>query len=223
LILKVDESGKVAEAGFERHAAWQKSRADRVGQGTRPTRVARKMTAVAKDEVPSADVAEAAAGAEIVQVKRPEEKRPGGSRFGSLVHAALAVVPLDADADQIRQVVDGQARWLSATEEERAAAANLVAAALEHPVIRAASQSGEGALRRELGVSRQRGDGQILEGVIDLAFKEPDADGWRIVDFKTDRDLSTEALSRYRRQLGEYMLAVTEATGEPCSSTLLVL
>lgn len=66
---------------------------------------------------------------------------------------------------------------------------------------------------------------QLVEGVIDLAFRNPDG-AWTIVDYKTDlfandavRHARTE---QYRRQVDLYALCWTRLTGEPVTERVLV-
>mgnify|MGYP000941432789 CR=1 FL=1 len=61
-------------------------------------------------------------------------------------------------------------------------------------------------------------DGTLVEGVVDLAFREEGA--WTVVDFKTDRDLGLE-LPVYRRQVALYARAVASAMGEMAHGVLL--
>jgi ATP-dependent helicase/nuclease subunit A len=63
-------------------------------------------------------------------------------------------------------------------------------------------------------------DGVLVEGVVDLAFEE--ADGWTVVDFKTNDPMET-GTQLHRRQLAQYMAAVRQASGRPASGTLLYL
>jgi ATP-dependent helicase/nuclease subunit A len=58
-------------------------------------------------------------------------------------------------------------------------------------------------------------DGRLLEGIIDLAFLEPDR--WVVVDFKTD----TIASVRYERQLQWYVYALAKLTGLGATGHLL--
>jgi len=147
--------------------------------------------------------------------------RPGGPRFGTLVHATLATVALDADAAQVADAVDLQARILGAPAEEIAAATVLVGAALAHPLIaRARDAARAGRCRRETPVSSREADGSLVEGALDLAFE--DADGWTVVDFKTDAEIGAE-LPRYRRQVSIYASVVAKATGKNVSAILLRL
>jgi ATP-dependent exoDNAse (exonuclease V) beta subunit len=60
--------------------------------------------------------------------------------------------------------------------------------------------------------------GTLVEGVLDLAFREKDA--WTVVDFKTDREFEKE-LAQYKRQVGLYALSIERATGEFCGGVLM--
>jgi tetratricopeptide (TPR) repeat protein len=94
------------------------------------------------------------------------------------------------------------------------------------PLLREAAASPE--VRREVPVTlRQDGAGQagpsrLLEGVVDLAFREVAGAGWRVVDFKTDSG-EGDALEAYRAQVRLYLEAVARSTGRPARGTLLFL
>jgi len=62
-------------------------------------------------------------------------------------------------------------------------------------------------------------DGTMVEGVVDLAFRE--VDHWVVVDFKTDREISEQGGERYRRQVAVYCAAIARATGEPAVGRIL--
>jgi len=64
----------------------------------------------------------------------------------------------------------------------------------------------------------------LAEGVLDLAFREADAnfDGWTVVDFKTDREFSN-ASGHYLAQVRLYVQAVTAATKMPARGMILVV
>ena len=81
-------------------------------RAARPT--VRVETATEHARVP---VAGAPDRVDVVELPR-DGRRPKGRRFGSLVHATLATVPLDADGARVRQVVELQARVLGAPPEE---------------------------------------------------------------------------------------------------------
>jgi ATP-dependent helicase/nuclease subunit A len=64
----------------------------------------------------------------------------------------------------------------------------------------------------------QHDDGLVVEGIVDLAFKQ---DGtWVVVDFKTDQDWA-QTLDVYLRQVQLYAHMVARATGEPARSVLM--
>jgi ATP-dependent helicase/nuclease subunit A len=108
-----------------------------------------------------------------------------------LVHASLAVVPLDASEDQVRQIVSLYARVLGAEDQEVTAALAVMRATLDHPLLRRALKAQvNGFCRRETPMTLTLEDGTLVEGVLDLAFLQ---DGlWTVVDFKTDRELKKE-------------------------------
>ena len=66
-------------------------------------------------------------------------------------------------------------------------------------------------------------DGSLIEGVVDLAFREDRSDfsGWTVVDFKTDREFAASA--RYLAQVRLYSQAIRAATDSPVRGVLLVL
>ena len=89
-------------------------------------------------------------------VERGDRERPGGRRFGALVHALLASIDLDAwrRCDQGRGGYH-HGRLVGATEEEVQAAIATVGGALAHPILRrAAASAGKGGLRRDWRYSR---------------------------------------------------------------------
>ena len=63
---------------------------------------------------------------------------------------------------------------------------------------------------------------RVLEGVIDLAFREPD--GWVVADYKTDVGTDPDFPSRaaaYRRQVELYAEAWARLSGEPVKERVL--
>ncbi|PYM81108.1 MAG: ATP-dependent deoxyribonuclease subunit A, partial [Candidatus Rokuibacteriota bacterium] len=151
----------------------------------------------------------------------PGGPRPGGPRFGTLVHAVLATVGLDATPAQIAEGVSLQARILGAPADEVTAATALVGTALAHPLMSRAREAWRaGRCRRETPVACREPDGSLVEGVLDLAFEE--AGGWTVVDFKTDVEIAAD-LGRYRRQVGLYASVVAKATGRNVTAVLMQL
>jgi ATP-dependent helicase/nuclease subunit A len=155
---------------------------------------------------------------ELVELPRDGE-RPAGARFGALVHATLATVPLDANSDQIRQVASLHARVLGADDRETEAASAAVQRTLSHPLLQRAREAWRrGQCRRETPITLTQTDGSLIEGVLDLAFLQ--GEEWTIVDFKTDRELDQQ-LPHYQRQVGLYASAVSRATGKSASAILI--
>jgi len=148
--------------------------------------------------------------------------RPHGKRFGTLVHAVLSVVALDADHNGIQEVARVQGRVLGATEEDVAAALETVQRVLEHPLIRrAAAAESSGNCRREVPVAIQLDDGIMVEGIVDLAFREDGPAGaWIVVDYKTDFEIAGR-FEEYRQQVSLYGQAVSRATGKEARPLLL--
>jgi len=142
--------------------------------------------------------------------------RPGGRRFGALVHAVLRDVALDAKRESIAKLVALNARSIGAPAEESEAAAAAVEAALAHPLLERARRAERS--HREYPVTLKLDGGRLLEGVIDLAFVEDGA--WTILDFKTDADLS-ETRGQYERQLQWYAHALERLTGMRARACLL--
>jgi hypothetical protein len=150
---------------------------------------------------------------------RADDARPAGVRFGTLVHELLATLPLDADDAAIEGAARQRGRLLGASAREASAAVPVVRAALDHDVFRRARAADAGGrCRRETPVTWREADGSLVEGQVDLAFEE--ADGWCVVDFKTDRRLDA-ALPVHRQQLGLYVRAIAAATGRPARGVLL--
>jgi ATP-dependent exoDNAse (exonuclease V) beta subunit len=146
--------------------------------------------------------------------------RPGGQRFGSLVHALIADMPLDAaDASTMTRLAAAHGRVLGASDEEIGAAEDLVARLLTHPVLRSAADAARvGRCYREMPVTWRTASGALIEGSVDLAFT--DESGFVVVDFKTDREMDS-ALERYERQIRIYAAAIAAATGRPARAVLM--
>jgi ATP-dependent exoDNAse (exonuclease V) beta subunit len=166
----------------------------------------------ARDGVHAAIAASAAI--EVLQIPGAEG-RPKGPKFGTLVHAVLAIAPLEASEEVVRRTTDVQGRILGSPAEDVVAAASVVRAVLAHDLMARARASAR--LRRETPITWTQKDGMLIEGVLDLAFDEHD--GTTVVDFKTDHELSAGE-ARYRTQLQKYVDAVALATGKPARGVL---
>jgi len=200
---------ELSERNRRRFDAWQADRSDAIAAGARPSHTVE--TATARAAAP----AEIGRAVEIVELPRAAG-RPAGPRFGALVHAVLATAPLDGSAAGIERAAALQGRLLGAADDEVAAAAPAVVAALAHPLLRRAHAAAH--CRRETPLTLRAPDGTLVEGTVDVAFL--DAGAWTVIDFKTDAELARN-LDVYRRQVALYADAIAAATGAPARAVLL--
>jgi ATP-dependent helicase/nuclease subunit A len=230
------ERAAVSEANY---AAWTRQREALLVSASEPSLTAKTITSLARSTASQKDIRSKASASEpaqlypasfnpdvqVIVTARSDEKRPGGRRFGALVHAMLASIDLEAGAEAVQASAAILGRMFAATQEEVQAAVTTVDATLQHPIMRRAIVSaGKGNIRREAPVLLTLEDGSIAEGVLDLAFREQtsDFDGWSVVDFKTDQEFST-ASSYYLSQVDLYMRAVRAATELPARGIILVV
>jgi ATP-dependent exoDNAse (exonuclease V) beta subunit len=191
--------------------SWEAQRTATLARASAPSVTVRTATALAKAYRTLPLLPEGGLEVELVDLTRAAG-RPFGPRFGSLVHATLATVSLDAAADAVARVARTQGRILVATDEEIVAAAEAVSAALTHPLFAAArAAAAQGRCSREVPVMWQAPDGTLVEGTVDLAFEE--AGRLVVLDFKTDRELSDD-LDQYRTQLQIYCRALARDNRE---------
>jgi ATP-dependent helicase/nuclease subunit A len=196
-----------ANQSIEAHARWKSRREQQVLHGSRPSVLALPITDLAKGASAEPALVEA--------TDIPRRSRPRGPRFGTLVHAVLAQVPLDAERPRVLALCEALARLTGATPEETAASIDAVLATLTHPRLSAARASPQ--VRREVAVAHVLDDGTLAEGVIDLAYLSDS--GWIIIDFKTDETVDPRGV--YAAQLHRYVEAVKLATGLATSGVLL--
>ncbi len=212
------------EEGIGAYEAWRSERLATLDAGSRPSFRLHTVRAVAGSEAPLPFERSDLPPVEWHDVNGPGDRslRPGGDRFGSLVHATLATVEFEASRSAVEEVVRLRARSMAAGPAETDAAVELVLRALAHPVLRraAAVASRGGRVLREVPLHSVAPDGSILEGVADLAFRGPD--GWMVVDYKTDRALEGSRAA-YETQVALYAHLLVETTGEPARGAVLAL
>jgi ATP-dependent exoDNAse (exonuclease V) beta subunit len=213
-------------AAERRYLTWRQHREDAISLGKTPSLMVRTATewAASTSEIllplsesqPSGAAKEIrtsrsrANDIEIVALDGSAE-RPSGARYGTLVHAALAVVPLGGDPAGIAAVVRTQGRIADATEAEIESAIGVVGTVLAHPLLEQA-RAAQHARRclREAPVTMMV-DGVLVEGIVDFAFE---TDGvMTVIDFKTDR-AAGDLLAQYRRQLSLYAQAIGVCVSE---------
>src|SRR6185436_1897224 len=192
---------------------WKATETELRATAATPQRIVRSVSELVQERGPSTP-------ANITHERVPLRafQRPGGTRFGILVHTVLAEVPLDAERVRIADHAHVQARLLGATSDETDAAIVAVESALAHPVLADARKALE--VRREVPLQVRLPDGVLAEGVVDLAYR--DASGWVVVDFKTDADPALRK-DEYERQVALYSFALRRATGAAVRGVLLTV
>jgi ATP-dependent exoDNAse (exonuclease V) beta subunit len=215
LIVKDGDMFAVEERMVE-YERWRRDRASAIEHAEQPTLRVQTATAWAAAVAElGVDEEIAAAGAiEIVELAGAAG-RPRGPRFGTLVHAVLATVALDASPAAVVATAETQGRILLSTGEEIRAAAAIGTAVLGHDLMARARRAA--VMSRETPVTWLQKDGTMIEGVLDLAFEENGVT--TVVDFKTDHELAAGE-SRYRAQVQQYVGAVERATGKKARGIL---
>jgi ATP-dependent exoDNAse (exonuclease V) beta subunit len=216
LIVK-DVAPAIVDLGLAAYNSWRERRQRAIAAGSHSSVALRTVTQAAKiceESVPDLKLARV----EIIELPRAAN-RPSGRRFGTLVHAVLASVPLDGDLNIIRRLATIHGRILGAPQNEVDAASESVRVALAHGVFddarRAAQQD---RCRREVPIAWRDSEGVLIEGVIDLAFEQ--AGGWTVIDFKTDEEFRGDEPA-YRRQVQMYAAAIKAGNGSPVAALLL--
>ena len=218
--LAEDDAGRAAE-GEERYDAWYHQRSRARAAASRAAAPAEAFTAIARRTGEDRRLI----GPPIAVERVPGDRagRPSGTRFGTLVHAVLEELLLDPTPSRLDAITEVHGRLAGATPDEVTAAADAALAALAHPLLCRALAAD--ARHPEAPVLLKLDDGKLAEGIIDLAFREVDAQGaarWTVIDFKTDADLSERSES-YTEQVRLYVRAVEAATGEPAVGVLLLV
>jgi len=230
LIVK-DVARNVVADGRTKYDAWKLARINARDQGSAATMRVKTVREFVTGEI-DATAESGAAGkrggdvqpAQVSVVSVPhalrDPARPYGPAFGTLVHAVLARVNFDARRADLDDMAGLEARILSMSPEDAAAAASIAENVLGHDLLKRAGRAeARGACRRETPLTLTLDDGTLVEGVVDLAFEEDGA--WTVVDYKTDREIAAEGEDQYRLQLAAYAMAITRATGAPASAILV--
>jgi len=186
-------SADQAVAGLQAYEHWKASRAERVERGAAP-----------RFNVAAAETfgeAEEAADIAVETVTLPVEgTRPGGRRFGRVVHDVLQYARSVEDVPALAELW-ARAHGRPAEEVPLAAEAARGALAWAAAAIPAGAE-----VFRELPVMVRLRDGTLVDGRIDLAWN--DGRMWTVVDYKTDR-----RAARNLDQVRLYALALKRLTG----------
>jgi ATP-dependent helicase/nuclease subunit A len=189
-----------AAEGYERYREWSAARAARLEAGSAP-----------RYRVAAAESMGAVEGAEEIAVETitlpPEAGRPSGRKFGRLVHDILQRAYRLDEVDGIAQIC---ARRHGMSDAECEAAARTAKAALA----RVLQMAGANPLRREVPLLVRLDDGTLVDGRIDLLWR--DGDRWTVVDYKTDR-----RDARKVAQVQLYALGLRQATGVAARAVVL--
>jgi ATP-dependent exoDNAse (exonuclease V) beta subunit len=215
LIVK-DVAPDVLRRGLDEYQAWKDGREADAAAASRPSiDVITTTKASATNQLTDLD------GTEVTVVDAVRRvARPGGVRFGTLVHALLADVPFGAEGvGALDRLSDAHGRILGATKQEIEAGRDIVREVLAHPVLKAAERAAShGLCYREMPITYRLTSGVLVEGYVDLAYRDNGA--MVVVDFKTDRELDG-ALEQYRRQVSLYGNAIARTAGLPTKIVLM--
>lgn len=174
--------------GLVLYNAWKSRRSTILQTGTKPSFQVVAATDAAWGEGAKIPV-------EIISIAL-SGSRTRGRRFGSLVHSVIMDADFDSDPVALQRLAATHASRLSSPEEEIESAVGVVAAILEHAILKAAA--GAAMAHREYPLLFRDEHSVIVEGNIDLVYQR-DAE-WTIVDFKTGSADRRE----YRRQVELY-------------------
>ena len=216
LIVK-DVEPAIVESSLAAYNSWRERRQQAIAAGSRTSVALHTVTQAAKSGQETAPDLKLAP-VEVIELPRAAN-RPSGRRFGTLVHAVLASVPLDGDVNIIQRLATIHGRILGASRDEVDAACDSVRVALADRIFEAARQAAQqGRCRREVPIVWRDSEGLLIEGVIDLAFEQ--AGTWTVIDFKTDEEFRGDEPA-YRRQVGMYAAAINAANGAPVAALLM--
>ena len=164
-----------------------------------------------------------------------------GRSWGSAVHGALDAAGRGATGDELRRICrslllelerpvsTGEPEELdelvALVESVRASdlwvrAGNAIRSLSEVPF---AYRDDDSRIELPAGADHRAGTALLVEGVVDLAFEEPE--GWVIVDYKTDVGTDPafpRRLDAYRRQVEIYAAAWSAMTGQPVKERVLL-
>ncbi len=169
---------------------------------------------------------------EPVPVITRADVAPRGTEWGSIVHSAIEVAARGADDQKLEIACRGLLLDFERPLDENGEPAELpellalVRGIISSDIWKRAARTGQYLVEVPFAVTEpDNGATSIIEGVIDLAFRE--ADGWVVVDYKTDAmvdpTLWQQRTELYRRQVNLYADYWEQLTGETVKERVLVL
>lgn len=210
-ILAEDRGGTAAQEGRQRYQEWKRTRDETIAAGAEPS-----LEVFLASEAATPPDGEAFPIQEVST--RSGEGRPSGRRFGTLVHAVLRDAALEASLREVTRLAELLGRVLGANQEEVAAAAQAVAAALRHPLLEEARVAE--TVHKELPLLLKTGERRVVDGAVDLLFS---AQGrWTAVEFKTG-EAGPERKAEFLAQLSWYLKAIGEMTRQEVRGVLFLV
>ena len=204
-------------------------------EGARPSYEFASITELAKGDETHAredDGARSAQPDDPVTPSVPDRTILRGYEWGSAVHGTLAAAAQGVEGKALELVARALLVEYERPLDEHGAPAelgelmSLVAGVRESELWRRAGQADTRQPEVPFALERPADNGgipRVVEGVIDLAFRE--AGGWVIVDYKTDVGDDPDFPRRrraYRRQVDLYAECWEEITGEPVKERVLL-
>ena len=194
-------------------------------QSAQPTFVATSVRELAKRTLFGNEAAEP------VPTSLRADQAPRGTEWGIIVHSALEVAARGADAHKLEIACRGllldHERPLDLRGEpaELPELLDVVRGMINSEIWKRAMRSGSALVEVPFAAVDSNPDMPgVVDGVIDLAFREKD--GWVIVDYKTDvitdPDEWRQRTEVYRRQVHLYADYWEQLTGEPVFERVLV-
>ena len=220
--LRIDELSLHAKAGIQAHEDWQARRRVTHERASYPHRTVLTASSILPAIDTNAEVGSERVADVVIEEIAADRSRPHGKRFGTLVHAILSGIQLNANSENIAVVAATQGRLLGATEKEIDSAVEIVQQVVLHDVIKTGAEAMlAGKCRRESPVTLKLQNDVLIEGVVDLAYQDPNRkDHWVVVDYKTDYEIRGR-LEEYKNQVWLYALAISRATGMNTRPVLL--
>jgi ATP-dependent helicase/nuclease subunit A len=220
--LRIDELSLHAKAGIQAHEAWQARRRVTHERASYPQRSVLTASSILPAIDTTAELGSDRVADVVIEEIAADRSRPHGKRFGTLVHAILSGIQLNSNSENIAVVAATQGRMLGATEKEIDAAVEIVQQVVQHDVIKTGAEAMlSGKCRRESPVTLKLLNDVLIEGVVDLAYQDPNRKNhWVVVDYKTDYEIRGR-LEEYKKQVWLYALAISRATGMNTRPVLL--
>ncbi|MDN7241500.1 helicase-exonuclease AddAB subunit AddA [Planococcus sp. N028] len=145
-----------------------------------------------------------------------QEKRLSAADVGTAVHAVMQHLPLERklSGDEIKEFIETLVGMeILSPDEGKAVKVAEIERFYDSEIAKRLMKATN--IKREVPFTYARedeeGDYQIIQGIVDCLFEEPD--GWVLLDYKTDRirqlsDVQSEMSARYTVQLTVYQEAV---------------